>query len=403
MAKSKPETQWSTLRLDLARRLHETLAQDLAVIGYQLDEIIGDANLGKKHRIALRKIRFSISQTTKSFRDQIYQLKLTSREQLSKQVVEILGEIKLAADFTYPEFDPKVEEALSQIILELARNTSRHSKATCFYLNFKENEESIEFEIGDDGIGGLKPKDFRFGLASIDELLIQSLLPTPAPQPVMAAVLNSRLVNLGAIMLKVLVVDDHTMVREGLRRLIARDEEICVIGEAGSKREAFAQISHLNPDVIVVDLNLPDGNGLEVVAWARSLSQRIGIVVLTMSNMPEHVLASMQSGASSHVDKASPSSELLSAIKASSVKPLSFTARKLTQAIDAKNREVGLTPRELEILEKLPTGDTVLEIAAQLFVTESTVKTHLASIYKKFGAKNRVQCINTARKTGLLP
>ena len=173
MAKSKPETQESTLRLDLARRLHETLAQDLAVIGYQLDEIIGDANLDKKHRIALRKIRFSISQITKSFRDQIYQLKLTSREQLSKQVVEILGEIKLAADFTYPEFDPKVEEALSQIILELARNTSRHSKATRFYLNFKENEESIEFEIGDDGIGGVKPKDFRFGLASIDELLIQ--------------------------------------------------------------------------------------------------------------------------------------------------------------------------------------------------------------------------------------
>ena len=157
----------------MARRLHETLAQDLAVIGYQLDEIIGDANLGKKHRIALRKIRFSISQTTKSFRDQIYQLKLTSREQLVKQVVEILGEIELKADFTYPEFDQLVEEGLSQVILELARNTSRHSKATCFYLNFKEDEESIEFEIGDDGIGGVKPKDFRFGLASIDELLIQ--------------------------------------------------------------------------------------------------------------------------------------------------------------------------------------------------------------------------------------
>ena len=173
MAKPKPEKHKSTLRLDLARRLHETLAQDLAVIGYQLDEIIGDANLGKKHRIALRKIRFSISQTTKSFRDQIYQLKLTSREQLVKQVVEILGEIELKADFTYPEFDQLVEEGLSQVILELARNTSRHSKATCFYLNFKVDEESIEFEIGDDGIGGVKPKDFRFGLASIDELLIQ--------------------------------------------------------------------------------------------------------------------------------------------------------------------------------------------------------------------------------------
>jgi len=173
LARSKPETQESTLRLDLARRLHETLAQDLAVIGYQLDEIICDANLGKKHRIALRKIRFSISQTTKTFRDQIYQLKLTSREQLEKQVVEILGEIELKADFTYPEFDQLVEEGLSQVILEIARNTARHSKATYFYLSFKQIEESIEFDIGDNGIGGVKPKDFRFGLASIDELLIQ--------------------------------------------------------------------------------------------------------------------------------------------------------------------------------------------------------------------------------------
>ena len=173
LAKAKPGTQESTLRLDLARRLHETLAQDLAVIGYKLDEIIGEADLDKKHRIALRKIRFALSETTKSFRDQIYRLRLTSREQLMRQVVEILGEINLQADFTYPEFNQVVEEGLSQVILELARNTARHSKATHFYLSFKQMEESIEFDIGDNGIGGVKPKDFRFGLASIDELLTQ--------------------------------------------------------------------------------------------------------------------------------------------------------------------------------------------------------------------------------------
>jgi signal transduction histidine kinase len=173
LAKAKPGTQESTLRLDLARRLHETLAQDLAVIGYKLDEIIGEADLDKKHRIALRKIRFALSETTKSFRDQIYRLRLTSREQLIRQVVEILGEINLEADFTYPEFNQVVEEGLSQVILELARNTARHSKATHFYLSFKQMEESIEFDIGDNGIGGVKPKDFRFGLASIDELLTQ--------------------------------------------------------------------------------------------------------------------------------------------------------------------------------------------------------------------------------------
>ena len=173
MAKAKPETQESTLRLDLARRLHETLAQDLAVIGYKLDEIIGESDLDKDHRLALRRIRFALIETTKSFRDQIYQLRLTSREQLVKQVLEILGEIELKADFTYPEFDQLVEEGLSQVILEIARNTARHSKATHFYLSFKQRDESIEFEIGDNGIGGVKPKDFRFGLASIDELLTQ--------------------------------------------------------------------------------------------------------------------------------------------------------------------------------------------------------------------------------------
>ncbi|MGA0113464.1 MAG: response regulator [Candidatus Nanopelagicaceae bacterium] len=203
--------------------------------------------------------------------------------------------------------------------------------------------------------------------------------------------------------LRVLVIDDHAIVREGLRRLVNRDEGIKIVGEAASKKEAIAQISHHNPDVIVVDLHLPDGSGLEVVAWARSLSQNIGIVVLTMSNMPEHVLASMQSGASSHVDKTAPVGELLQAIKLSANKPLSFTARKLTDAIAAKNKGVGLTPREIEILEKLPSGDTILQIAAALFVTESTIKTHLSAIYRKLNAENRVQAINNARKFGLLP
>ena len=203
--------------------------------------------------------------------------------------------------------------------------------------------------------------------------------------------------------LRVLVIDDHAVVREGLRRLISRDENINLVGEAASKREALAQITHHNPDVIVVDLHLPDGSGLEVIAWARSGSQKLGIVVLTMSNMPEHVIASMQSGASAHVDKAAPIGDLLNAIRESAEKPLSFAARRFTEAALTKNRGVGLTPRELEILEKLPTGDTVLEIAAQLFVTESTVKTHLSSVYKKLGASNRVQAINAARKIGLLP
>lgn len=203
--------------------------------------------------------------------------------------------------------------------------------------------------------------------------------------------------------LRVLVIDDHALVREGLRRAISRDHEISVVGEAASQREAIAQISHHNPDVIIVDLNLPDGSGLEIIAWARSLSQKIGIIALTMSDLPEHVLACMESGASAHVDKAAPLPELMSAIRASVNSPLTFTARKFPETIAKKNEKIGLTERELQILEKLTTGDTVAELARQLYVSESTIKTHLGSIYRKLQAGNRVQAINNARRAGLLP
>ncbi|MFM9142126.1 MAG: response regulator [Actinomycetota bacterium] len=203
--------------------------------------------------------------------------------------------------------------------------------------------------------------------------------------------------------IRILVVDDHILVREGLRRALSRESEFSVVGEAASKREALVQIPHHSPDVLVVDLHLPDGNGLEVIAWARALSQQMGIVALTFSKFPEHILACMESGASSYVDKSAPLSELITAIKTSSTSPLTFTARKITDAISLKNQSVGLTARELEILEILPTGDTVTQMAQHLFVTESTIKTHLAAIYRKLGATNRVQAINAARRLGLLP
>lgn len=203
--------------------------------------------------------------------------------------------------------------------------------------------------------------------------------------------------------IRVLVVDDHALIREGLRRALGRHQSITIVGEAASKAEAMAQIAHHNPEVIVVDLHLPDGNGLEVIAWARSLSQKIGIVALTASRLPEHVTACMESGASAHVDKAAPLDTLIEAISRSYAAPLSFTPRQITPAIAKKNEDFGLTPREMEILSKLPSGDTVIEMAQQLFISESTMKTHLQSIYRKLHANTRVQAIAQARKSGLLP
>lgn len=203
-------------------------------------------------------------------------------------------------------------------------------------------------------------------------------------------------------MKRVLVIDDHPLIRSGIRRAIGAVDQLDLVGEAASKAEALAQINHHNPDAIVVDINLPDGSGLEIIAWGRALSQRLGIVALTVQDLPEHVLACMESGASAHVSKSAPISELITAIKRSLESPLTFQSRRITTAIALQNQRVGLTARELEILEILPSGDTVIEIANRLFLSTSTVKTHLAAIYRKLGATNRVQAINAARRAGLL-
>ncbi|MFZ9719990.1 MAG: response regulator [Candidatus Nanopelagicaceae bacterium] len=202
---------------------------------------------------------------------------------------------------------------------------------------------------------------------------------------------------------KILVIDDHALVREGLRRALSNNAQFNIVGEAASKREALVQIPHHKPEVILVDLHLPDGSGLEIIAWARALSQQMGIVALTFSTQPEHILACMQSGASAHVSKSAPIKELVDAIEKSVLSPLSFSTRRATDLISKRNESIGLTARELEVLEILPTGDTVTQIATRLFVSEATVKSHLAAIYRKLKVANRVKAINAARLAGLLP
>ena len=201
--------------------------------------------------------------------------------------------------------------------------------------------------------------------------------------------------------LSVLVIDDHESVRAGIKAALSRAGHICV-GEAGSISEARAQIAHTNPQVIVVDLSLPDGNGLEIVQWARSISERIGIVVLTLNPAKDFLLTVMKSGASAFVEKSAPLAELISAIEHSFIAPLSFSAQGISRVIKKDHEANALTTREIQVLEKLSDGLSASSIGLELFITEATVKTHLASIYRKLDSKNRIQAIIAAKKIGLL-
>lgn len=201
--------------------------------------------------------------------------------------------------------------------------------------------------------------------------------------------------------LSVLVIDDHESVRAGIKAALSRAGHVCV-GEAGSISEARAQIAHTNPQVIVVDLSLPDGNGLEIVQWARSISERIGIVVLTLNPAQDFLLTVMKSGASAFVEKSAPLAELISAIEHSFITPLSFSAQGISRVMKKDHEANALTTREIQVLVKLSDGLSAGSIGLELFITEATVKTHLASIYRKLDSKNRIQAIIAAKKIGLL-
>ena len=202
--------------------------------------------------------------------------------------------------------------------------------------------------------------------------------------------------------IKVLIIDDHQVVREGLHGAFQR-ANYKVVGEAASKEEGFAQIAHKVPDVIVVDLNLPGGSGLEIVTWARSISKTIGIVVLTMSDDDAHLLASLQAGASAYVLKTAPLADVVSAVAHAFANPMSFSGQGISAALIRKKIGVALTSREMQVLKALPSGRISSRIAQDLFITEATVKTHLSSIYRKLGVENRTQAVSVALRQGFLP
>lgn len=201
--------------------------------------------------------------------------------------------------------------------------------------------------------------------------------------------------------MKVVLVDDHDVVREGLKSAVERSG-FEVVAQARTVKEALAQIAHTNPDAVLIDLHLPDGNGLEIVTWVRSISKTVGIVILTMNDDDEYLLSAMKAGANAFINKSAPLGDVLSAVALSVQAPSHFTAAGLREAISRNRERYGLTARELEVLALLPDGSTAKEIGTRLFLSEPTIKTHMASIYRKLEVKNRTAAITRARTSGLL-
>ena len=202
----------------------------------------------------------------------------------------------------------------------------------------------------------------------------------------------------------VLLVDDHDLIRQGLRHAFERDPGFDVVGEAASVAEALKKADDLKPDVVIMDLRLPDGSGLEATKSLRAARSDIGIVVLTMYAGDDQLFGALEAGASAFVPKNAPADEVVAAARHAASSPNAFTASDLAEAMKRRLTPSGphLSPRETQVLRLLADGMSVAGIAKQLYVSESTAKTHISKLYEKLGAGNRAQALMTALRLGLL-
>jgi DNA-binding NarL/FixJ family response regulator len=199
----------------------------------------------------------------------------------------------------------------------------------------------------------------------------------------------------------VLVIDDHPLVRDGVKKSLTSAGFNCV-GEAGSLKEAIAMIALHNPDVITVDINLPDGSGLEIIHWARGNSPTIAIVVLTLDDDLDLVSAASQSGAQAFISKSESAEHLVSAIKSVIAQPSLFISRHTLALLGREKFQHLLSPRERMVLTHLEGELSLAEIAAAMFISHATVKTHCATIYRKLDTQSRRGAVARAKAIGLL-
>jgi DNA-binding NarL/FixJ family response regulator len=198
-------------------------------------------------------------------------------------------------------------------------------------------------------------------------------------------------------MTRLLIIDDHAVVRQGLIQAL-NDKGFASIESAGTLKEARAKIAAFNPEAIIVDLNLPDGSGLEIVQWVRKFSPDIAIIILSLNDPAQFVKIARSSGANAYLSKSQSMSEIISSIIFALSNPGSFTS---TLTVD-QPFDFDLTPREIEVLYLLAEGASNLDISLKLFISISTVKTHISALMRKLQCSNRTAAAKIARDNGFL-
>lgn len=208
--------------------------------------------------------------------------------------------------------------------------------------------------------------------------------------------------------IKVLIVDDHAMVRKGMKAFLGEYEDICVIGEAASGAEAIRLLDQLNPDVILIDLMMPGIDGIEAIRRITAIRPEQRIIVLTADGKEDKIFQAVKAGAMGYIVKNADPEELVQAIRSVSSGAPAFNNIVLWRILSQKDEAEpyksinDLSNREIEVLRLLAKGYSDHEIASRLWLTEVTIRTHVSRILSKLGLKNRVQAALYSLRSGLV-
>jgi len=207
----------------------------------------------------------------------------------------------------------------------------------------------------------------------------------------------------------ILVVDDHLIVREGLRWMLGRDSGLEVVAEAENAAQAMEVLSTTRPDVVLLDIHLPDRSGLEALRDIRERFPEIPVVILTMSDDPEYVEEAVRSGASGYLVKNAPQAELVRAVQAAAAGDGYIQAEvtgpllsRFAREVRGRGADPSLSPRELDVVSLVADGLADKQIAARLGISEATVKGYLRQVYEKLGAADRAQAVAIALRRRLI-
>lgn len=205
--------------------------------------------------------------------------------------------------------------------------------------------------------------------------------------------------------IRLLLVDDHPIVREGLRAVLAAEADFEVVGECGTGDEAIAVAARLRPDLVLMDLRMPGLDGAEATRRILAAGGRTRVLVLTTYDDDRDILTAIEAGAAGYLLKDTPRQTLTAAVRdaaaGQTVLAPPVAAKLVTRVRGAE--EPGLTRREVDVLRCVARGQSNRQIAEELFISETTVKTHLLRAYAKLGVDDRTAAVITAIARGILP